>query len=248
VAKYVVQPRNWRHWLWERSPKRPGTQNAYSFLKCLYLPGERIHIFDDLQATMPLRTVVISDPLDCRVPSVIRDGGKGKGIWFLANPIDGEYHHNPRSNRMSCRSLESVTAFRYAVLESDQAKSAEWLSFIVQLPTRVAAIYTSGGRSIHALLQVDAGGKEEWDTMVEPRKRPLKVLGADPACLSAVRLTRLPGCWRPEKQGFQKLLYLHPNPPKCRLMDIPVFFSRQDALNRWGTLCPRWNSKTEADQ
>ena len=217
VANNIEHPRNWRHWLWERSSKRPETQNAYSFLAHLYRPGEIVLVFDVLESKTAVEVVEIAHPMDCRVPGSIRDGGRhGLGIWYLCNPVDGEWHHNPRTNTMSCRSEEALTAFRYAVLESDAAPFAEWLAFIVQLPVRVSAIYTSGGRSIHALIRLDAANKAEFDSIIAPLKRPLKVLGADPACLSAVRLTRLPGCWRPERGGFQRLLYLCPNPPASR--------------------------------
>jgi hypothetical protein len=249
ISARTTQPKNWRHWLWERSPKRPETQNALSFLTHLYRDGEKVHLFDKFEAKTPAHTITIRRPLDCRVPAHIRDGGQhGLGIWFLCNPIDGEWHHNPRQDTMSCRSEESLTTFRYAVLESDQAPFDQWLAFIVQLPIRVSAIYTSGGRSIHALIRLDAANKAEFDDTVKPLKRPWKVLGGDPACLSAVRLTRLPGCWRPEKSGFQKLLYLCSNPPDGRLADLPVIFPRCEALDRWRNLCPRWNPNQEAYQ
>jgi len=249
IAGNIPQPSNWRHWLWERSPKRPETQNAFSFLAHLYRDGEKIHLFDFMEAKTPTQTITISHPMDCRAPASIRAGGQhGLGIWYLCNPVDGEWHHNPRLNTMSCRSEESLTAFRHVVLESDEAPFDQWLAFIVQLPIRVAAIYSSGGRSIHALVRLDAANKKEFDATIAPLKRPLKVLGADPACLSAVRLTRLPGCWRPEKNGFQKLLYLCPNPPDVRLADLPVIRSRFEALDRWRNICPRWNPNQEAYQ
>jgi hypothetical protein len=249
IASSIPQPCNWRHWLWERSPKRPDSQNALSFLTHLYRAGEQVHLFDKFDSKTPTHTVTIQHPMDCRVPANIRDGGQhGLGVWYLCNPIDGEWHLNPRANTMSCRSEESLTAFRYAVLESDQGRFEQWLAFIVQLPMRVSAIYTSGGRSVHALVRLDAASKAEFDATIAPLKRPLKVLGADPACLSAVRLTRLPGCWRPEKQGFQKLLYLCPSPPAVRLLDLPVLRSRFAALDRWRNICPWGNPTQEAYQ
>ncbi|MCX6917560.1 MAG: hypothetical protein NT167_31765 [Verrucomicrobia bacterium] len=249
VAGAIQQPTSWRHWLWERSAKRPETQNALSFLAHLYRGGETVQVFDKMDCAVPAHTVSITHPMDCRVPARIRDGGQhGLGIWYLCNPVDGEWHHNPRANTTSCRSEESLTAFRYAVLESDQAPFDQWLSFIVQLPIRIAAIYTSGSRSIHALIRLDAASKADFDRIIAPLKRPLKVLGADPACLSAVRLTRLPGCSRPEKQGFQKLLYLCPDPPDVRLADLPVIRPRFEALDRWRNICPRWNKRQESYQ
>lgn len=247
VAVKGPQPASWRHWLWERSPKRPETQNALSFLKHLFKPGEIVLAFDDFGAKHPAWTIPISDPMDCRVPVAMQEGGRGQGVWFLSNPVDGQWHPNPRQgDSRSCRSEESVTSFRFAVLESDSAPAHQWLAFLAQLPIRIAAIYTSGSRSVHVLMRVDAESKAEWDSIIVPLKRPLKVLGVDPGALSAVRLTRLPGCWRPEKGGFQRLLYLNPDPPDLRLADIPVQFSRAESLARWKKVCPRWNRGAEA--
>jgi hypothetical protein len=207
-------------------------------------------VFDKMsgrEGAKPIRTYLISQPMDCRVPEVIRQGGRfDLGIWFLCNPVDGRWHHNPRDDRQSCRSEESITSFRYAVLESDAARANLWLAFVVQLPLRIAAIYTSGSRSIHCLIRLDATNKAHWDEQIAPLKRPLKLLGADSAALSAVRLTRLPGCVRPETKGFQELLYLCPDPQDVRLMDLPVLRTRFAMLDRWRNLCPRWNPNQEA--
>jgi hypothetical protein len=226
--------------------------NAYSFLAHLYQPGEIIQVFDAMETKDPVQSVKLSAPMDCRVPEEIRAGGRfDRGIWFLCNPVDGQWHDTGEKDEagnpvLSCRNWQAVTSFRYAVLESDQALADQWLAFIVQLPLRIAAIYTSGSRSIHCLLRLDAPSKEAWDEAIRPLKRPLKVLGADAACLSAVRLTRLPGCWRPEKGGYQKLLYLHPDPPEARLVDLPVLRTRCEMLDRWLNLCPRWDRTMEA--
>ena len=250
IASRISSPASYRHWLWERSPKLPETQNAFSFLAHLYAPGEQVHIFDELDSKQPIQTLQIGSPTDCRVPEVIMLGGQpGNGIWFLCNPVDGRWHPNPRQgNNPSCRSEESITTFRYAVLESDQAAENDWLSFIVQLPLRIAAIYTSGSRSIHCLIRLDARRKAEWDDQISPLKRPLKLLGADAGSLSAVRLTRLPGCWRPNKGGFQKLLYLCPNPSLEPLAEQPVVFTRAETLKRWRQICPLGRRDQEAFQ
>jgi hypothetical protein len=251
-ASRITQSRNWRHWLWERSPKRPETQNAFSFLKNLYCEGEHVHIFDAIQTKVPLQTLTISNPLDCRVPSLIRTGGQhGSGIWFLVNPVDNKWQNTGELDKLgrpilSCRNWQSITSLRYAVLESDLAPFDLWLAFIVQLPLRIAAIYTSAGRSIHTLIQLDAATKGGWDGIITPLKRPLKVLGGDVGCLSAVRLSRLPACSRPEKNGFQRLLYLAPNPPLARLLDLPIIQTRAETLARWRRVDPRWNSNMEA--
>lgn len=243
-VRRISPPANWRHWLWERSAVRPDAQNALSFLAHLYACGETVLVFDTMSSKEPLQRVSICRPKDYRVPETIAKGGRyGRGIWFLCNPVDGLYHPNPRqNNELSCRSAESVTSFRYGVLESDKAPPDLWLSFIAQLPVPIAAIYSAGRRSIHTLVRIDARSKEEWDDYFVPLKRPLKVLGADPACLTAVRLTRLPQCRRPATGGFQKLLYVCPTPSPGPLFDLPLLHSRKDVLMRRNRDCPPWNS------
>jgi len=145
-----------------------------------------------------------------------------KNPLFLSNPIDGKRHYNPRTEKMSDRSQESVTSFRYAVLESDQAPACLWLPAIAQLDLPIAAVYTSGGKSVHALWRVDADSKEDWDAKVEVMKPRLVTLGADPDALTAVRLTRLPGCMRRSTGNLQKLLYLNPSPTISPLTNMPV--------------------------
>jgi hypothetical protein len=58
------------------------------------------------------------------------------------------------------------------------------------------------------LVRVSATSKEHWDKIKIEKFRPLCVLGADDGALSAVRLIRLPQCWRGDQR--QELLYLNP--------------------------------------
>ena len=60
----------------------------------------------------------------------------------------------------------------------------------------VVAIYTSGGKSYHALVRVNCTTKEDFDIQRQRYITRLAALGADPAAITAVRLTRLPGCLR----------------------------------------------------
>lgn len=136
------------------------------------------------------------------------------GAWFLCSPVTGKWQSNPNNGGLPGRRHGACcTGHPYAVLESDSLPPETWLKILVQLPERVAAVYTSGGKSIHALLRVDARSHREF---MQHRERLLRLaaVGADPAAISAVRLTRLPGVVRSEKSGdnLQRLLYLNPNP------------------------------------
>lgn len=183
-------------WLANRSSVDPATMSAAKFLEALYGKGEKILVFENEfsqgEALWPDEAV----PTDGKC-----------GIWFLPQPVDGEYRANPEGRPRkegedpppSRRTWRCVQAFRYFVLESDSAPMRDWLGWIVQVPLRIEALYTSGSRSIHALVRVDARTKEEWD---ETKRRLMPFLvaslmaGADRGTWSAVRLSRLPGCLR----------------------------------------------------
>jgi hypothetical protein len=135
----------------------------------------------------------------------------------MCQPVTGEPAFNGEVNQWfpkgeTWRTKDSVTDWRYMVIESDKAPEQLWLRMLVQAPLPIAAIYTSGGRSIHTLVRVDQPSKEAWDQLKDSIKRDLITLGVCPGSLTAVRLTRLPGCRRGETGQIQRLLYLNPQP------------------------------------
>src|SRR6185436_2485969 len=72
VAAKIKAPANRRHWLWERSPMRPETQNGISFLARLYRQGETIHSFDEVETKHPRWSFKSTNPMDCRVAAEMR--------------------------------------------------------------------------------------------------------------------------------------------------------------------------------
>lgn len=210
-------------WLANRSAADPFTIGPATYLAAMYRPGEKVLVFtvyrSQGQALWP------SD----EVPTVGEDG-----VWYLAQPVTGETLPNPRTGKMSRRSMESVTAFRYLVLESDQADSSDWLGFIVQLPLRIEALYTSGGRSVHALVRVDCTSHSQWEEYVRglmPTLNLLGMAGVDPAALTSVRLTRLPGCLRAGR--LQKLLFFMPNRPADDVRPIDELPVMRAVVDGW---------------
>ena len=195
---------------WNRSPA--------GVLAKLYQPGEKILVFTDWESQGQELWEHPGESGDLGALGQYRRGFKD--VWFLSNPVDGEYHWNPRQDKDSRRSEESITSWRYAVIESDKADPGQWLRALVQLPLFISAIYESGKRSIHALVRIDADSKVEWDQSVRGELLPiLATLGADPGALTAVRLTRLPNCRREETGKLQQLLYLDSDPdgePICQ--------------------------------
>ena len=199
---------------WNRSPA--------GFLHKLYRLGEHIVVFKVFESQgcdvweHPGITGDLST-LDHLQP------GCPEGVWFTINPVDGEFHWNPRDKKESRRSEESVVSWRYLVVESDNAPADLWLKVLVQLPLRISAIYSSGGSSIHALVRVDAESKAAWDEIVRRKLAPILVpLGADPRAMTAVRLSRLPNCIRGETKQLQRLLYINDHPDKTPIYNSPL--------------------------
>jgi hypothetical protein len=176
------------------------------------------------------------------------------GVWMLPQPVSGEFSPNVRSKKegaMSRRHAESCLAFPYMVLESDSAPLREWLGCLVQLPLRIAAIYSSGGRSVHALVKVNTATAGQWQDVKAALAGTIAFLiknGLDKGVLSSVRLTRLPGAFREgkakeepngsftyekfDRPKLQKLLYINPDPQPREICDL---FPVRDVVKRWTT-------------
>ncbi len=162
-------------WLAMRSPICPWNRTPASFLHALYRKGENIVVFDDYHSQ---GQALWTHPGVPYAASTLIAFTKGKrlGVWFLCNPVDGQFRINDEGNR-SRRSHQNITAWRYMVVESDRQDitAGEWLAALVKLPLHVVAIYETGGRLPHALLLMDAPSKQRWDE--------IRVLKKDPKCI-----------------------------------------------------------------
>ena len=210
-------------WFAARSAKCVLNRTPASFLHELYEPGEKVVIFDAFKSQGQHLWTHKAPPFDARELDTFRTG-KPEGVWFLCNPVTGESVPDGGTNwdgtlHLTRRSFRTVTSWRYLVLESDVADPSHWLAALAQLPLPIAAIYTSGGKSIHALIRMSAGSKAEWDSLTDEIRPALVTLGADSAAMTAVRLTRLPCCRREEKDAMQRLLYLNGTPDQTPLCE-----------------------------
>lgn len=160
-------------------------------------------------------------------------GGRS-GVWYLCAPVIGRWLPNPNARTatgcaLGRRHSACCTRFPFLVLESDECPPEVWLRILVQLADPIVAVYTSGGKSYHALVRVDCATPEAFNLRRDEYALRLSEMGADVAAMSAVRLSRLPGClrfgtgedetYKPyEKPRMQKLLYLNPY-----ASDTPIF-------------------------
>lgn len=78
------------------------------------------------------------------------------GAWIRFNPLDGNGVKN-----------ENVIAFRHALVESDTMPVEVQQMMINRLHLPVACLVDSGGKSIHAVVRIDASTREEYNERVQ---------------------------------------------------------------------------------
>jgi hypothetical protein len=158
------------------------------------------------------------------------------GVWFLSNPIDGREHQAERLKSefnpegLSFRCAECVTNWRHVVVETDCAPASLWLKALVLLELPIVAVYHSGGRGPHALVNLGASSVTQWHALLEPHRERLIRLGACPGTLTPLRLSRLPNCRREETGQLQALLYLSPDADGTPIAKLPL---REDPQAVW---------------
>jgi RecA-family ATPase len=121
------------------------------------------------------------------IGAVIGDWKSDCGAWIRFNPVDGHGVKN-----------ENVTRFTYALVESDEIPIHEQDAIYRKLELPIACLVHSGGRSLHAIVRVDASDAEDYRKRVDYLydfldKNGLKV---DKANRNPSRLSRIPGVTR----------------------------------------------------
>lgn len=115
------------------------------------------------------------------------------GAWIRFNPVDGKGVKN-----------ENVTRFTYALVESDTLPVAEQETLYRKLELPIAAMVNSGGKSLHAIVHVDAENIDEYRKRVEYLYKYLEAHGlpVDRQNSNPSRLSRMPGVTRNGKRQY----------------------------------------------
>ena len=125
--------------------------------------------------------------------AVLGDYNPKAGAWIRFNPLDGQGVKN-----------ENVTDYRYALVESDHMELEKQNALIRELELPVACLVYSGGKSIHAIVRIEADTYEEYRRRVDYlynicRKNGLLL---DSQNRNPSRLSRMPGVLRGEKKQY----------------------------------------------
>ncbi len=127
------------------------------------------------------------------IGAVIGDWKKEAGAWIRFNALDGKGVKN-----------ENVAKYRFALVESDEIPIAEQDALYRRLELPIAALVYSGGKSLHAIVHIDAEGPEEYRQRVDFLYGYLADHGlpVDKQNRNASRLSRMPGVTRNGKRQF----------------------------------------------
>jgi hypothetical protein len=212
----------------DRSPVDPRSVTPAQYLDAVFDEGDRVLVFENFYSQGDFlhvagkaggKSYALSQ--DRGVKAVGSDLPKrgAEGVWYLNQPVTGLWCANSKGE-YSRRIGDCVAAWRHVVLESDCAPTEWWLRFLAVFPGHVKAIYSSGGRSWHALVATPYATKEAMDAeLTKVTKRTLPRLGADAGALTSMRLTRLPGCKRGMRE--QRLIFLNPSPDGREILTMP---------------------------
>lgn len=127
------------------------------------------------------------------IGAVLGDCNPEAGAWIRFNPLDGKGVKN-----------ENVTEYRYALVESDSMPIAQQNAVIRELELPVAVLVYSGGKSLHAIVRIDAPNYDEYRKRVDYLYKVCKENGLeiDRQNRNPSRLSRMPGVIRGEHKQF----------------------------------------------
>ena len=127
------------------------------------------------------------------IGSVLGDYHPEAGAWIRFNPVDGKGVKN-----------DNVTDYRYALVESDSLEIGKQIGLLKELEIPIAIMVFSGGKSVHAIVKIDANNFDEYRKRVDYLYKVCDKNGfdIDKQNRNPSRLSRLPGIVRNGKKQF----------------------------------------------
>lgn len=130
---------------------------------------------------------------DGDIGNAVGDYDREAGAWIRFNPLDGKGVKD-----------ENVTDYRYALIESDELDLEKQNAIIRELELPVAALVYSGGKSLHAIVRVEAMDYSEYRKRVDYLYKVCEKNGlrVDRQNKNPSRLSRMPGVVRGNRKQF----------------------------------------------
>ena len=123
----------------------------------------------------------------------IGDYNKQAGVWIRFNPLDGQGVSNA-----------NVLEWRYALVESDNLEIEKQKALMEELRLPIAVMVHSGGKSVHAIVKINAVTDQDYREKVDYLYRVCEKngLSIDKQNKNPSRLSRLPGVERGDHKQF----------------------------------------------
>lgn len=143
-------------------------QQAIEFLKHAFKPGDLINVVtaakwdEDRQKWFPGNAGFtqerdsIIERLKGGLDGFAGDRNKAAGVWIRVNPMDGKGIKN-----------NNTAAFRHVLIESDEMSIEKQIDIYRRLELPITCLTLSGGKSVHALVKVDAKSADEYKERVK---------------------------------------------------------------------------------
>lgn len=127
------------------------------------------------------------------IKDVIGDYNEEAGAWIRFNPLDGQGVGNV-----------NVTDLRYALVESDNLEIERQKILMEELQLPIAVMVHSGGKSIHAIVKINAVNTKDYREKVDYLYRICEKngLSIDTKNKNPSRMSRMPGVYRGEKKQY----------------------------------------------
>lgn len=127
------------------------------------------------------------------INDVFGDSVEECGAWIRFNPLDGEGIRD-----------DNVTDYRYGLVESDEVEIDKQYAIIKELELPVAMLVHSGGKSLHAIVRIDANDYGQYKERIDFLYKVCKDNGliVDRQNRNPSRLSRMPGITRQGKKQF----------------------------------------------
>ena len=118
---------------------------------------------------------------------------KGAGAYVRFNPLDGKGENNA-----------NVTRWKYCLIESDEDSIEKQFALYKEMNLPITLLVHSGGKSLHAIVRVDAENPQQYKTRVQDLYKFCKKNGLQPdeQDKNESRFSRLPGVKREDKWQY----------------------------------------------
>lgn len=191
----------------EKKPDEQPWEMTLRYIEIMYQPDEPVNfvVNSEFQEKRGKWTPIGNGAVR-KAKDIIKDLKKYKDIEYAFGTINTEagawIRHNPSTGSRD----ENVVRFDHILVESDSLSIEEQKKLLINLKLPITALIESGGKSVHALVKVQAKDAQEYDQRAKFLFDYLSKHSfiVDNANKNPARLSRLPGAMRDGK--LQKLL------------------------------------------